>query len=277
VAVERVTAGLLKILHPDGSATDSEVQRLASYAVEYRQRVHDQLSRMAPGEFKGKKIAFEGLVPTASLDAAPPGSEAIERYDRLNHEAAVGEATGLATVRDGDAAFGDLIVVEAALVPGKGEVTVVGGRGKILRESVKAAFQYVRSHAVDLGIAPTLLDGSKLALHLLHIAEEREGPSAGVTFVTAMVSAATRRPVRPALAMTGEVSLLGKVTEVGGLPQKLEAAARAGRKTVIIPRANAADVSAVPDEILDQLEVIPVESVEELLAAALEASPRQPS
>jgi ATP-dependent Lon protease len=113
----------------------------------------------------------------------------------------------------------------------------------------------------------------RVLVHLVHIAEEREGPSAGVAFVVGIVSAATGRPVKPALALTGEVSLHGKVTRVGGVPEKVKTAARYGRKTVILPRENARDLEALPDQVLEAIEVVPVTTIEEVIDAALLPGP----
>jgi ATP-dependent Lon protease len=274
VAVERLTSALLKLMHPDGLWTESELHALASVAVEMRQRVHDQISRVAPGEFKPKRIAFEGLVPSPATDQQCIESEAVERYDKLNHEAVVGEVTGLAAVPLGENGYlGDLVVVEASMVPGTTGLEILGARGRVLRESVKAAYQLVRSRALDFGITKSLLDENKVVVHVVHLAEELEGPSQGAAFVAAIVSAATRRPVRPGIAVTGEISLHGKMTAVKGVPQKLEAALRAGRKVVVLPR-DSAELSSIPDTLLHKLEVIPVETVDELLPRVLEDQPQ---
>ncbi len=269
VAVERITSGLLKLIHPDGGATESELAGLASLAVEMRQRVHDQLAVLAPGEFKEKRIAFEGMVPSPAADMEAEGTEEIQRYDRLNHEAVVGEVTGLSALLAGAEVVGaDLIIIEASLTGGSG-VEVVGGRGRVLRESVRAAYQLLLSRAEELGIPPDSLTRNRMVVHLLHIAEEREGPSAGAAFVVAMASAATGRPVRPGLAVTGEVSLHGKVTAVGAVGQKALAAVKANRKVLVFPRENAGELAALPDAALSRLELVAVDRIEEVLAAAL--------
>ena len=269
-AVERITSGLLKLIHPDGDHTESELAALASLAVEMRQRVHEGLSVLAPGEFQARRIAFQGMVPSMAADMRGEPEE-IQRYDRLNGEAVVGEATGLAVIRSGDQSAGDLIIIEASLLRGQGAsgVEVVGGRGRVLRESVRAAYRLLAARASELGLSPGALEGSRMTVHLVHIAEEREGPSAGAAFVVAMASAATGRPVRPGVAITGEVSLHGKVTGVGGIVEKALAAAAAGRKVLVFPRENAGELAGLPNEVLARLELAPVERIEEVLAAAL--------
>jgi ATP-dependent Lon protease len=273
VAVERVTAGLVKLIHPDGEFTESELAKLATLAVELRQRVHDQLCVLAAGEFRAKTIAFEGMMPQLAADLRGE-PEAVQRYDRMNHHALVGEVTGLASIeRDGKVIGGDLIIVEVAVLPGSPGVELTGGRGRVLRESVRAAYNLAASQAEALGIARQRLEGHKVLVHLLHIAEEREGPSAGLAFVVGIVSALSGRPVKPGFAFTGEVSLRGKVTAVGGVAEKVRAAAGYGRKSVVIPRDNARDLEDVADEVLDRVEVIPVGGIEEVIEAALLPAP----
>lgn len=272
-AVERIAAGLLKLVHPDGDFTDSELAKIVSLAVEMRQRVHDQLAAIAPGEFRPKTIAFEGMVPSVAVDMRREPA-AVQRYDRMNDHALVGEVTGLAVLeRAGRVLGGDLIVIEASVAPGGAGIDVTGARDRIIRESVRAAYNLVASRAEALGVPPGRVAASRVLLHLVHLAEERDGPSAGIAFLVAIVSALTGRPVRPALALTGEVSLHGKVTRVGGVAEKVRTAARFGRKAVVIPRDNARDLEALPDEILDAVEVIPVTTVEEVIDAALLEAP----
>jgi ATP-dependent Lon protease len=276
VAVERLTAGLVKLVHPDGDFTDSELANLTSLAVEMRQRVHDQLAVLASGEFHKKAIAFEGMPPSTAADMrAEP--EAIQRYDRMNDHALVGEVTGLAALeRDGKVVGGDIIVIEVSILPGSPGVEVTGGRGRVLRESVRAAYNLVASQAEALGVPRDRVAQHRVLVHLVHIAQEREGPSAGVAFVVGIVSALSARPVKPALAFTGEVSLHGKVTAVGGVPEKVRAAAGFGRKCVVIPRENARDLESLPDEVLERIEVVPVSTIEEVIEQALVAEPKEP-
>jgi ATP-dependent Lon protease len=238
-----------------------------------RQRVHNQLAVLAAGEFPHKRIAFEGMVPSLAADMTRE-PEAVQRYDRMNDHALVGEVTGLAVLeRESRIVGGDLIVIEVSLVPGERGVEITGGRGRVLRESVRAAYNLVCARAESLGIAKGKMATHKVLVHLVHIAEEREGPSAGVAFVVGIVSAATGRPVKPALALTGEVSLHGKVTSVGGVAEKVRTAHNYGRKTVIIPRENARDLESLPDSLLEDVEVIPVSTIEEVIEAALLPAP----
>jgi len=139
-----------------------------------------------------------------------------------------------------------------------------------LKDSVQTAYTIVRSRFREFGINEKRLRDQVVAVHLVRIAEPKEGPSAGIAFVVGIVSALTGRPVKPACAMTGEVTLHGQVTGIGGLPLKIRAAAKAGRKLIIIPSENAKEVSQIPDAVLAQVEVIPVKTIEEAIERVLE-------
>jgi ATP-dependent Lon protease len=139
-----------------------------------------------------------------------------------------------------------------------------------LKDSVKTAYQIVRLRFREFEITEKRLQEQRVAVHLVRISEPKEGPSAGLAFVAGIVSAVTGRAVKPACAMTGEVTLHGEVIGVGGIPHKLRAAAKAGRKLVLIPAENAKDVAQVPDEVLSQLQVVPVRTIQEALQQVLE-------
>ena len=185
--------------------------------------------------------------------------------------AAPGVATGLAVTGLG----GDVLFIEANSVErekaGDGGLTLTGQLGDVMKESAQIALSYVRAHAVELGVDPSVLD-RRIHLHVPAGAVPKDGPSAGVTMVTALVSMATGRQVRADVAMTGEVTLNGRVLPIGGVKQKLLAAQRAGVKLVFIPKRNEPDLDDVPAEILDELEVRPVADVAEILGLALEGS-----
>src|SRR5262249_55181275 len=149
---------------------------------------------------------------------------------------------------------------------------VTGLHGKVLRDSVQTAYNIVRGKFREFGINEKLLRERVVAVHLVRIAEPKEGPSAGLAFVVGIVSALTGRPVKPACAMTGEVTLLGEVKSVGGLPLKIKAAAKAGRKLVLVPAENAREVSQIPEPTLSQVEVIPVRTIEEAIGRVLDSA-----
>jgi ATP-dependent Lon protease len=274
VAVERLSSGLIKVLYPDGQLTDAELHEVVAVASEMRQRVHNQLTEIAPGEFKPRMIGVQGLTEHAAQDLRTPSKDVLPQDDRLNREAVVGAVTGLAVIeRDGVGVGGDLILVQVSAFAGKGHVEVTGLHGPVLRNSVQTAYNIVRSRFHELGINEKRLREQVVAVHLVRIAEPKEGPSAGIAFVVGIVSALTGRPVKPASAMTGEVTLHGEITNVGGLPFKIRTAAKAGRKLVLIPAENAKEVAQVPDEVLSQVEVVPVRTIQEALERVLEAPP----
>ena len=187
-------------------------------------------------------------------------NEVAERIDRP------GVATGLAWTPAG----GDVLFVEAAMMPAQEERLVLTGMlGDVMRESAQAALSYLRSNAEHLGVDPHVFAGKAVHVHVPAGAVPKDGPSAGVTMLTALASLATGRPVRNDVAMTGEITLRGKVLPVGGIREKVLAAYRAGVKTVILPWRNEADLEDVPEEARRELQVVPVASAEEVLAAAL--------
>jgi ATP-dependent Lon protease len=270
-AIERTASALVKLIYPDGRMTSAELQEVATLACELRQRVHNQLVEIAPGEFKPRFIGVAGMTEHVAKDLQRASRNVLPQEDRLNHEAVVGAATGLGVLmRDGVAIGGDLILVQVAAFAGSARLDVTGLHGQVLRDSVQTAYSIVRTRFREFGISEKLLRERVVAVHLVRIAEPKEGPSAGLAFVVGIVSALTGRPVTPACAMTGEVSLFGEVTGVGGVPLKIRAAAKAGRNLVLIPAENARDVSQVPDDILSQLEVIPVRTIQEALVRVLE-------
>ncbi len=187
------------------------------------------------------------------------------RWELAAQKDEVGVATGLAAT----AAGGDVLFVEATVVPGKGRLTLTGKLGDVMQESAQAALTYARSRADSLGIAPAFFDRNDLHIHVPAGAVPKDGPSAGVTMATAMVSAITRRPVRKDVAMTGEITLRGKVLPVGAIRDKILAAHRAGSKRIILPRDNENDLHDVREEVRRDLEFVLVDSVDDVLAAAL--------
>jgi ATP-dependent Lon protease len=204
----------------------------------------------------------------ATVDAAMV-REALGR-SRFFHEAAVrtavpGVATGLAVTGTG----GDVLFVEAASMPGQGGLVLTGQLGDVMKESARIALTYVRSHAPELGVDPGALDGRDLHVHVPAGAIPKDGPSAGVTMVTAIASLLTGRPVRSTVGMTGEVTLQGRVLPIGGLKQKVLAAHAAGLTEVIVPERNAPDLDDVPRDVREQMTFHIVGTVGEVLALAL--------
>ncbi len=181
-----------------------------------------------------------------------------------------GVATGLAWTAVG----GDILFIEASQMPGKGKLTLTGQLGDVMKESVTAALSYVRGRAAALGLDPgNFLENKDLHVHVPAGAVPKDGPSAGVTMYTALVSLFTGVPVRPDVAMTGEITLRGNVLQIGGVKEKLLAAHRAGIKRVIIPERNVKDLIDVPDEVKKEMEILSVKRMDEVLALALKDPP----
>jgi ATP-dependent Lon protease len=183
----------------------------------------------------------------------------------------VGVATGVARTELG----GDVLGVEVTLMPGKGGLTLTGQLGEVMRESAQAALSYARSRAVDLHIAPEVFEKNDIHVHVPAGAVPKEGPSAGITIATAMISALTRRPISRQVAMTGEITLRGRVLPVGGLKEKILAAHRAGIKTFVLPKRNEKDLADVPPAVLRELRFVFAGDMAEVLHAALDE--RQPN
>jgi ATP-dependent Lon protease len=190
-------------------------------------------------------------------------------YGRAEQQNQVGQVCGLAWTEVG----GDLLTIEAALIPGKGVITRTGSLGDVMKESVEAARTVVRSRARRLGIKDEVFEKKDIHIHVPDGATPKDGPSAGAAMTTAFVSALTGIPVRADVAMTGEITLRGEVTEIGGLKEKLLAALRGGIKTVLIPEANAKDLQDIPENVKNGLEIVPVRWIDQVLDLALETKP----
>ncbi len=187
------------------------------------------------------------------------------RYGEVEETDLVGVTTGLAWTEVG----GELLSIEAVTVPGKGKVTATGKLGDVMRESVQAAESYVKSRSIAFGIAPTIFEKKDIHVHVPEGATPKDGPSAGVAMVTSIVSVLTGIAVRRDIAMTGEITLRGRVLPIGGLKEKLLAALRGGLKTVLIPKDNEKDLAEIPDNVKRGMTIIPVASLDELLHHAL--------
>ncbi len=191
------------------------------------------------------------------------------RYGEIEREDQVGVVTGLAWTEVG----GELLTIEGVMMPGKGRMTVTGNLKEVMKESISAAASYVRSRAVDFGIEPPLFERRDIHVHVPEGATPKDGPSAGVAMVTTIVSVLTGIPVRRDVAMTGEITLRGRVLPIGGLKEKLLAALRGGIKRVLIPEENAKDLADIPDNVKNALEIIPVTHMDEVLTHALVRRP----
>ncbi|MEM7619661.1 MAG: endopeptidase La [Pseudomonadota bacterium] len=191
------------------------------------------------------------------------------RFGQTEGEDLLGVVTGLAWTEVG----GELLTIEGVMMPGKGKMTVTGNLKDVMKESIQAASAYVRSRSVDFGIKPPLFEKNDIHVHVPEGATPKDGPSAGVAMVTAIVSIMTGISVRKDVAMTGEITLRGRVLPIGGLKEKLLAALRGGVKTVLIPEENAKDLAEIPDNVKNALEIIPVSLMDDVLKVALTSQP----
>jgi len=193
------------------------------------------------------------------------------RWELAEEADEVGVATGMAATMAG----GDILFVEASVVPGKGRLILTGKLGEVMQESAQAAVTYARRRGPELRITRDFFEQNDIHIHVPAGAIPKDGPSAGVTITTALVSAVTKRPVYKSVAMTGEITLRGKVLPVGAIRDKVLAAHRGGIKKVMIPKDNERDLLEVPAEIRETLEIVLVEHVDDVLNAALHAEKRE--
>ena len=219
-----------------------------------------------------KSLLLKQATPTVVVNAANLNDFLGVRkftYGRAEQVNQVGQVVGLAWTEVG----GDLLTIEAALMPGKGVITRTGSLGDVMKESVEAARTVVRSRANALGIKEELFDKRDMHIHVPDGATPKDGPSAGAAMVTALVSALTQIPIKCNVAMTGEITLRGEVTAIGGLKEKLLAALRGGIETVLIPEENVKDLADIPDNVKSGLEIVPVRWIDQVLEKALERMP----
>jgi ATP-dependent Lon protease len=192
------------------------------------------------------------------------------RYGEAEMEDQVGIVTGLAWTEVG----GEILTIEGVMMPGKGKMSVTGNLRDVMKESIQAANAYVRSRSRDFGITAALFEKKDIHVHVPEGATPKDGPSAGVAMVTAIVSIMTGIPVRKDVAMTGEITLRGRVLPIGGLKEKLLAALRAGIKTVVIPEENVKDLAEIGEEIKAKLEILPASRMDDVLKVALQRVPQ---
>ncbi|WP_066259025.1 endopeptidase La [Hydrogenophaga flava] len=229
-----------------------------------------ELSKICRKVVKG--LLLKKYTPTVVVDADNLSDFLGVRkytYGRVEQQNQVGQVVGLAWTEVG----GDLLTIEVASMPGKGGTIRTGSLGDVMKESVEAARTVVRSRARQLGIKDEQFDKRDIHIHVPDGATPKDGPSAGAAMTTALVSALTGIPVRADVAMTGEITLRGEVTAIGGLKEKMLAALRGGIKTVIIPEENVKDLAEIPDNVKQGLEIVPVKWIDKVLSIALERQP----
>jgi len=263
-AVMKTTSGLLKLLHPDGRVTDEELQDILGLSCELRQRVRDQLHLIAAGEYD--RISLGALMEPSGKQVVPelPDSNRVQRV-ALPEKPSVGEVIGLAV--EGD--HGCILHFEMQATKGSGRIVPLGSIQKIMRESIEAAAQYIRAKHEELGITAEWRKSFDVAVLATFMGVPKEGPSAGITIVTGIVSALKKVPVRNDLAMTGEITIMGKVLPVGGIQQKIRAAYDAGVKEVLLPADNLKEAEGLPSYVLEGIKLTPVSSIDQVFVNAL--------
>src|SRR5579885_1722683 len=183
----------------------------------------------------------------------------------MRRACAIWSATGLGWTSGG----GDIQTIEVTLADGRGSLMLTGRLGEVMKESGQAAMAYIRSHARQLGIDPSFYERRDIHVHAPEGAQQKEGPSAGITIATAIISALTRRPIRRQVAMTGEITIHGRVLPIGGVKEKVLSAHRAGIETVLLPKRNEKDLEEIPEDVRKQIRFIFVERIEQVQEAAL--------
>lgn len=262
-AVMKTTSGLLKLLFPDGQVADEDMEEVLGLSCELRQRVREQLHLIAPGEYD--RIALGVLIKPSGKVVVPDLLDA-KRVQKvtLPEKPSVGEVIGLAV--EGD--HGCILHFEMQATKGGGRIVPLGSIQRVMRESIEAAAQYIRAKHEELGISVEWRQSYDVAVLATFMGIPKEGPSAGITIVTGIVSALKQTPVRNDLAMTGEITIMGKVLPVGGIQQKVRAAYDAGVKEVLLPADNLKEAEGLPQYILEKVKLTPVSTIDQVLGTA---------
>lgn len=227
-----------------------------------------ELAKLARKSVKAIVTAEAKTVKITSRNLDKYAGTRRYRFGELEDKDLVGVTTGLAWTEVG----GELLSIEAVMLPGKGRMTITGKLGDVMQESIQAARSLVRSRSLGFGVIPPTFDKRDIHIHVPEGATPKDGPSAGIAMVTSIVSVLTNVPVRRDIAMTGEVTLRGRVLPIGGLKEKLLAAHRAGIKTVLIPKDNEKDLDDIPNNVKKDIEIVPVSTVDDVLPRALTQS-----
>jgi ATP-dependent Lon protease len=263
-AIFKTASGLLKLLYPDGRLIDQELGELLLLACELRQRVREQLHLMAPGEYDRVKLAVKLRDSERVSVPTLPDATRIQKVT-IPGRPSVGEVVGLAVAGE----HGCILRFEMQATKGTGRIVPLGSIQRVMRESIETAAQYIKAKHSDLGISAAWRENYDVAVLATFMGVPKEGPSAGVAMVTGIVSALKNVPVRNDVAMTGELTLMGKVISVGGILPKIRAAYEAGVKEVILPADNLHEAENMPSYILQAIKLTPVTHIDEALKVAL--------
>lgn len=265
-AIMKTSSALLKLLYPNGQVNDEELEEVLLLSCELRQRVRDQLHTLSPGEYEKVVLGAELFSSGKIIKPVLPDSHREQRIT-LSLNPTVGEVVGLAVSGE----RGCILRFEMQATKGSGRIVPLGSIQKVMRESIEAAAQYVKAKHDDLGVTAEWRSRFDIAILAVFMGIPKEGPSAGVALVVGIVSALKGCKVRNDIAMTGEITILGKVLPVGGIQQKILAAYEAGIKEVIIPAENVSDLNLLPSGIKNEMKITPINNVTEALRIALVA------
>jgi len=263
-AVQKTVSGLIKLIHPDGEYNTEELAEYLELALEMRRRVKEQLKKMGGVEYWNTNLGYSDLSSGKETIVEVPEQAAIEPV-KLPSEPQVGRVVGLAITQS----YGTIQTFEMIASEGSGRLVPLGSMRTVMRESLRAAYEFVARNHKSLGIDVNIKSDYDISVLATQMGVPKEGPSAGITILTGLVSALVRKPVRNDIAMTGEITLMGKILAVGGVQEKLLAASEAGIRKVYVPSANSREVDLLPKEIRDKLEIHLVSSVDEVLNDAI--------
>ena len=258
--IRKTVSGLIKLVHPDGSYTKQELEEYLKLALEMRRRVKEQLKKMGGVEFWETDFKYKDLQTGIENEVKTPEQAALQPIV-LPSEPTIGESVGLAITQSS----GVILKFEVLVNEGNGKLIPLGSMRQVMRESLRAAYEYTNSNTIRLGIDPDFKKDYDISVLATEMGVPKEGPSAGITILVAMVSALTQKPVRNDIAMTGEITLLGKILPVGGIQEKLVAAYESGIRKVYVPAGNKNQVESLPAELKNKLEVRLVDRVEDVL------------
>lgn len=269
-AIMKTVSGLLKILYPDGNINDDELEEILLLACELRQRVREQLHLIAPGEYDRVKLGATIQPAQKVISPTLPDAQRVQRIT-LPKESAVGEVIGLAV--EGD--HGVILHFEMQATKGTGRIVPLGSIQKVMRESIEAAAQYIKAKHTDFGISGEWRNNYDVAVLATFMGVPKEGPSAGAAITVGIISALKGISVRNDVAITGEITIMGKVLPVGGIQQKLRAAYDAGIREVILPYDNLKEAQALPPYILDNTKLTGVDNISEVIEYALQSNSKR--
>ena len=263
-AVRKTVSGLIKLMHPNGKFSKEDIEEYLVFALEMRRRVREQLKKMGGVEYWNTSFTYIDAETSKEKEVNVPEKISIGPIV-LQTEPTIGEAIGLSITQS----FGALQRFEVVATEGEGRLIPLGSMMKVMKESLKAAYEYMSHNHKTIGIDPEFKKDYDITVLATQMGVPKEGPSAGITILTAMVSALVKKPVRNDIAMTGEITLFGKILPVGSVQEKLIAAAEAGIKKVYVPAGNEKDIEMLPNEIKNKLEIKIISKVEEVLNDAI--------